>query len=277
MFTYRLIPGSKHAAHGGPREANDKTEATPTQTGRFVVASIGQHLSGSRWLFSTIPWGTPIRKNKQFNLEVQLNGRWQLLHELPAWREKYAAFPAGATQVFVQEYIRLLKSLQVTKYGLKTQAEMPAPWNGDFPKTWMLNDFGPVAVKYFRDTNHNWKLDGKESIVSDFIHTTPFEELETQISKQIKPIVPMQLGESHGCIHFVPSVLQDWVARKILKVGASLEVHSYQTASIPVSFERPTGRVGVEIHFFPKLFKVVLYQVTQKQQGHPLHLSNGHG
>jgi hypothetical protein len=277
MYVYRLIPGSKHDAHGGPLVENKKEKATPTQEGRFVVASIGQHLSGARWLLSTIPWGTPIRKNSKFLLEVFLEGRWQLLHQRPYWREQYADYPIGATQVFVQEYMKLMRYLQVDRYGLKNQNEMPAPWNGEFPKTWPLNDFGPVAVKYFRDTNNNQKMDGNETVLSDFIHTTPHEEIESLIGNKLKPVRAMKLGESHGCIHFLPTVMQDWITRRILKVGATVEVHSYQKAVIPTFFERSTGRLGIEIHFFPKLFSVVLYQVTRKQQGQPLHALNGHG
>lgn len=42
------------------------------------------------------------------------------------------------------------------------------------PNTWVFNDFGPVAIRYFKDLNANRKLDkGKgESLSGEMIHTT---------------------------------------------------------------------------------------------------------
>ena len=279
MYVFKLIPSSiipnsVTLAHGGPEVDRPKDKATHTQPGRFIVGSIGGHVS-QRWPMSAVPWGTPIRLNARKELEVQLRGGWVLLSTLPGWKERYPNNPAGATAAFTQAYNSLMLYERASVYGLPSQDKMPAPWNGQFPKTWVLNDFGRVAIKYFVDHNGNRKLDGKEYLLSDFIHTTPNEELETLISKKITPLGPMKLSESHGCIHMIPEVLQDWIARKVLVVGATIEVHPYSEASIPATFERKAGRVGTEIHFYPKAQGLALYRVTKKQVGLPLHARHG--
>jgi len=42
----------------------------------------------------------------------------------------------------------------------------------------LFNDFGPVAVRYFRDDNHNRRLDGKEYLSGEMFHTTPDNEAQ---------------------------------------------------------------------------------------------------
>ena len=271
MYVYKLIPHSSSQAHGGPAIERPKEKATSTRPGRYVVGRIEPHASSGRWLMSVVPWGTPIKLDKNRNLTVLLNGKWVLLNTLPGWKEQYPNSPEMATALYVQEYRKMMGFLQNTKYGLKNQSDMPAPWNGPFPTFWNMNDFGRVTVKYFKDTNGNRKLDGKEALLSDFIHTTPYDEMETILSKTIKPAYPMTLGESHGCIHMVPAVLQEWIAKKILAVGSTLEVHPYSDKKVLASFERTTGRVGKEVHFYPHAEKIVLYEVSVKQLGQPLH------
>lgn len=274
MYVYKLIPSSVSPAHGGPAIARPKDEATPTRPGRYVIGQIEPHTSAGRWPMSAVPWGTPIKLNKDLNLTVYVNGKWVLLNTLPGWKELYPNNPEMATGLYMQEYRKMMRFLQQEKYGLDNQSKMPAPWNGTFPTFWNMNDFGKVAVKYFKDTNGNRKRDGKEALLSDFVHTTPYDEMETILSKKLKPAYPMTLGESHGCIHMVPNVLQDWLAKKILAVGATLEVHPYSEHKVRASFERATGRVGKEIHFYPHAEKVVLYEVSVKQLGHPLHTAH---
>jgi hypothetical protein len=275
MYVYRLIPSSVSMAHGGPLVADNVRKATPTRAGRFVIGSVGPHVSSERWIFSTIAWGTPLRTNAKKELEVQLKGKWVGLHTLPGWRERYASYPAGATVMVKEAYSRLLNDLSRRKFGNVSRAQLPAPWNTDLPQTWVLNDFGQVAIKYFVDANHNGKLDAKEYLLSDFIHTTPNEEMELAIGRKREPTSPMILSESHGCIHMLPNIVQDWIAKGILKVGATIEVHKYTEPTLLNSFERPTGRAGVEIHFYPGLEGIALYRVTKKQLNHPLHLSHG--
>lgn len=275
MYVYRLIPSSVSMAHGGPLLADEPNKATPTRPGRFVIGSVGPHVSPTRWLLSSIPWGTPLGLTTEKALEVQLGGNWVGLHTLPGWRERFASYPPGAPILVREAYSRLMNKLSRSKFDNVARKQLPAPWNTDLPQTWVLNDFGQVAVKYFVDANYNRKLDGKEQLLSDFIHTTPNEELELAISRKREPTSPMTLEVSHGCIHLLPNIMQDWVAKGVLAVGATLEVHRYTELTIPPSFERPTGRPGVEIHFYPGMEGIALYRVTKKQLNHPLHLPHG--
>lgn len=108
-------------------------------------------------------------------------------------------------------------------------------------------------------------------MLSDFIHATSYGELVVDLDKAMVSKLDMVLPVSHGCIHMEPLSVRKWVTQGILVVGSTLEVHPYKEEKVPFSFERPTGRVGNEIHFFPGAQGIGLYSVTSKQIGHPLH------
>lgn len=280
MYTYTLIPNNLWIANGGPAVKmimEDGTLGTPTETGRFVIYSIGPHVNGARWRNSAVPWGTPIRLNQQGYVEVQLHQQWQLLHKLPGWRERYGANPVGARVQLKKDYRSMMEQLK-PKYELGKADHWPAGWDGGLPKTWVLNDFGQVAVKYFRDYNGNSRLDAdgragspKEEILGDFMHTTPASEVALILDKMLVSERGIVLSVSHGCIHMAPDFMQKWVAQGVLKVGATLEVHPYSEEKIPPFFVRPQGKVGAEIHFFPGAQGIGLYRVSVKQTGHSLH------
>ena len=63
----------------------------------------------------------------------------------------------------MEDYKNLMNQLK-PKYGLKKTDHCPAPWEGSLPKTWIFNDFGQVAVKYFSDSNGNRQLDAVAEI-----------------------------------------------------------------------------------------------------------------
>lgn len=280
MYVYKLVPGSLWIANGGPANARPAEKATPTRAGRFVIGSIGQHISSVRWPNSAIPWGAPLQLNAKGYVELKLSGRWQLLHTVPGWQQ-YAAQPLEARKALQNMYKSMMDQLK-PKYGLGKADHWPTPWGGALPKTWVFNDFGPVAVKYFADYNNNRKLDAvakpgqrREELLSDFMHTTPFGEVAATLDRQLPSSQTMLLGESHGCIHMDPTFLRKWVAAGILVVGATLEIHPYREDTVPNSFERATGQVGREIHFFPGAQGIALYQVTHKQLGQALHPAHG--
>ena len=66
------------------------------------------------------------------------------------------------------------------------------------PDKWLFNDFGPVAIRFFKDLNGNKILDGKESLSGEMIHTTPLNEAEFVNGD------PITMKHSHGCIHIRP-------------------------------------------------------------------------
>ena len=201
------------------------------------------------------------------------------MHKLPLWAE-YANDPAGARKLVKETYESMMNRLR-PNYGFSEDDSnpWPAPWNGELPKTWVFNDFGPLAVKYFIDHNGNRKLDTnprhggkKEEPLSDFIHTTPPDEMSVLLDRQLVSQKHDALTESHGCIHMDPSFMRQWIANKVLAIGATLEVHTYTETTVPASFERAVGRPGREIHFFPGAKKIALYSVSKKQLGHSLHI-----
>jgi hypothetical protein len=92
--------------------------------------------------------------------------------------------------------------------------------NGDgIPDVWVLNDFGPVAINYFRDPNRNRKRDPGEKAMGEMIHTTPDDEGQTDQGK------PVQLSFSHGCIHVRPADLARLLRGAAFKVGELIVVH----------------------------------------------------
>jgi hypothetical protein len=70
---------------------------------------------------------------------------------------------------------------------------------GTVPSTWIFNDFGPLAIRWFKDLNGNRKLDGRERLSGQMFHTTPENEAQQALGK------PVLLGPSHGCIHLKPA------------------------------------------------------------------------
>lgn len=288
MYVCDLITSSLVTAYGGPGVEVPEKQITRTRNGRYVIGSIGPHTSPGRWMYSVVAWGTPIRRNAQRIIEVQYQGKWVLINKLPMWKEQYPNNPAGATLDYLRSYESLLNRIQTQRFGIKDRMQLPAPFNSyELPGYWTLNDFGRLAIKYFEDKNDNRKMDQKEALLSDFMHTTPDEELETILSQKLRPLKPMELGTSHGCIHMLPNVLQSWVAKGYLRVGGTLEIHPYTDERILPRLERTVARPGIEVHFYPGAGftrdtglgsgagYIGLYRVTKKQLTSPLHALHG--
>ncbi|MES1164286.1 MAG: L,D-transpeptidase, partial [Verrucomicrobiota bacterium] len=92
--------------------------------------------------------------------------------------------------------------------------------DGDgIPDVWVFNDFGPVAINYFRDPNRNRRRDEGETIMGEMIHTTPQDEGLTDQGKAVT------LSPSHGCIHVRPADLARLLGRGAVRVGELLVVH----------------------------------------------------
>jgi hypothetical protein len=281
MYIYKQLPGSVWSATGGPTIVSPTDKATPTRAGRFIIASIAQHTSERRWRYSTIPWGAPMRLNKQSFIELQVGGRWRLLSSFPGW-ESYSKDPLKGFKELSGYYLTLLADVN-GDFKRPLNTPFPRDWALVLPSTWVFNDFGPTAVKYFVDYNHNRKLDRvarpgqrKEEILSDFLHTTPPDELAYKLAQQIPNHYKVHLVESHGCVHMDPAAMRQLVDRGVLRVGASLEIHPYSETGMPPStMTRPWGEVGTEIHFFPWSRRLVLYKVSKQPVSHSLHPAHG--
>jgi hypothetical protein len=125
------------------------------------------------------------------------------------------------------------------------------------PDTWIFHDVGHVSIKYFKDLNGDFKRNGKEYIMGDFIHTTKYNELASSHG------YPFELSESHGCIHVKPNDIDILIDSGFIKKGSVIEVKPYTNVIRPaISMELDYGRPDYEAHFYPGLKKLFIYQVT---------------
>jgi L,D-transpeptidase-like protein len=182
-------------AVGGPPTAgtDERMPEEPTKAGRFVIGKPHAYRTPT-WLFSQIPWGTKLRDMRAKN-DVwfqQRNGAWASI------KENYKI----ARDEIMQEAYRLYGRLQV-------------------PNSWVFNDFGPIAIRYFEDKNNNRKLDGQETLSGQMIHTTSDDEAATALG------LDFELGDSHGCVHIRPEDRIRLMSAGVFKVGAPFVVHSY--------------------------------------------------
>lgn len=119
------------------------------------------------------------------------------------------------------------------------------------PDKWLFNDFGHQTCYFFKDVNKKFRLDKKEHIHSEFIHTTPTNEAETAKGEHVL------LEYSHGCIHIKPKDIDDMIAKNYLKKGNLLIVHSYDRAA-PIDPVQ-SGRNPFEVHFYPRASQILIF------------------
>lgn len=258
----QLIKIKEYDAHGGPKKKErykgDDYAATPTNAGRFVVHAIEKHVSNQRYFwFSGIPWGAGLRNiNDVIYVDVKNNNHWVKLSQVvPQWLKSEHSERAIASKLKSRWYF--LNILPDGSSGIMD--------GRDLPDKWLFSDFGHSSVKYFVDTNHDGIKDYGEKLMSDFIHTTPNDEATTAYNLHRMPTrraMPINLQESHGCIHVKPADLDLMVGAGYLKKGVSIVVHSYNEKTAPATIKPdPYTRGQYEVHFFPGIFKIVIYKL----------------
>ncbi len=89
------------------------------------------------------------------------------------------------------------------------------------PATWVFNDFGPLAIRWFKDLNGNRKLDKNERLSGQMFHTTA--ENEAQHARRAR----LQMVPSHGCIHLKPQDRETLFVIGAFKPGTTFIVHPY--------------------------------------------------
>ncbi|KGN81289.1 hypothetical protein HW49_04265 [Porphyromonadaceae bacterium COT-184 OH4590] len=244
---YKFFKVAEFDAVGGPQNATmgqDGFMETPTKKGRFVVGYIGKHRSYSRYGFSSeVAWGTPLREH-QGKVQIYINKSWIDL-------SKYTKAYHGYTEESILDYLKKWNKKLTTFNDEKGKYELP--------DSWIYNDFGHLTIKYFKDSNENYKLDKGEAFMGDFIHTTSKDEVAT-----IKGRV-VSLSGSHGCIHVKPNDI-DVLVKYYIKIGSIVEVKSYQEKTAMTTFEQSYGRPPYETHFYPGKRKIFIYKVTKIQQ-----------
>ena len=226
-------------ARGGPSQPNMNTDdgypAGPTNAGKFRILRCGRHRSRERYRdYSGVKWGTPLRKHKGV-LQVKIKGRW----------EKLSKHSGLSERDIIDAYYEL--------YGKK-----------EFPDKWLFNDFGHKTCYYFKDINHNRRLDkgNGEKLHGEFIHPTPEDEAK---SAQGKAIV---LTESHGCVHIKPQSIDYMIKKGYLKKGNIFQVHNYSEKAPPGARkylkQHRAGKRPFQVHFYPK-DKIILVKARLKK------------
>lgn len=259
-----LIKIKEFDAHGGPAQkmkgTGDRFAATPTTEGRYIIQTIEKHISRDRYnYYSGIPWGAGLKfVNDVTYVDVRNNGLWvKLTSIIPQWIQR------DKTEKLVKdEILQYWRDLTIaTKGGSSVNL-----YNEKIPDKWLFSDFGHVSVKYFVDRNHDGIMNKKETIMSDFIHTTPSNEAVSYYNTHVQANqlrFRLNLPESHGCIHVKPTDIDTMIGAGYLKKGEVIVVHSYNDKVIPATLKpNQFTRSGYEAHFFPGLFKIATYKVT---------------
>lgn len=89
------------------------------------------------------------------------------------------------------------------------------------PNKWVFNDFGPIAIRWFKDVNGNGKLDESERLSGQMFHTTPDNEAQQALGQTVT------LSSSHGCIHLKPADRDRLLSVGAFSPGAVFIVHKY--------------------------------------------------
>lgn len=189
-------------AWGGPATlgSDPRMAEEPTWPGSYIIDKI-QRYSTPTWPMSKIKWGTRLRDMPgQNDVYYELaNGKWASVKN----------------DIKIQRYE--LIGLYKQYYGPK-QAKVP--------EYWVFNDFGPIAIRWFKDLNGNKKLDGKERLSGQMFHTTP--ENEAQYIRGL----PLQMVPSHGCIHLKPTDRDVITAYGAFKPKTIFIVHEYSESFV---------------------------------------------
>jgi hypothetical protein len=188
---------ARFEAMGGPAKmGNDPHMAEePTWSGQFIIDKAEPYRTPS-WGASKLVWGTKLR-------------------DMPSKKDIWYALPSGKWGSLKQLYENneareIIRRHHEVLYGTKI-----------VPDTWVFNDFGPIAIRWFKDLNGNKVVDGKERLSGQMFHTTPDNEAEVALG------APVRLTPSHGCIHLKPNDRDRLFTIGAFKRGTSFTVHKY--------------------------------------------------
>jgi hypothetical protein len=193
-----------------PGKIYDTMPPRKTTPGNYVIHGSGPYVTQT-WKASRIAWGTPLR------LSVEGTDLLYATGSHPRW-----ASALKKTELSLEWVKR-------TYQGLYGNSKLYDPDNDGIPDQWVFNDFGPIAIRYFRDLNRNKKLDGGEKLSGEMFHTTPAEE-----ASKVRGL-PYDLTSSHGCMHITP-----WDRDRFMRAGAfargvDLVIHLY-SESMPAEW-----------------------------------------
>lgn len=163
---------ARYDAWGGPSSmgSDPRMAEEPTWPGTYVIHGTQTYITPT-WPMSKIKWGTALLDQPQLN---------DVYYRLPSTKWGSVKNDIGIDR-------KTIVKLYFDYYGKMR-----------VPSVWVFNDFGPIAIRWFKDTNGNKILDKNERLSGQMFHTTPQNEAEVSLGK------PVQLTPSHGCIHLNP-------------------------------------------------------------------------
>ena len=198
LIVRRLRTVQRFEAWGGPANVihhpGHNRDEEPTWPGTYIIDQAKPYVTRT-WATSVIKWGTPLK-------------------DLPAKNDVHYQLPSGEWGSFKKDFPGLTRDFIMEKnFTLYNKFEVPATWN--------LNDFGPTAIRWFKDLNGNRKLDKNERLSGQMFHTTAENEAEHARRQRLR-MVP-----SHGCIHLKPQDRETLFVSGAFKPGTVFIVHPY--------------------------------------------------
>lgn len=186
---------SRYEAWGGPASigTDPRMAEEPTWPGTYVIHGAHAYVTPT-WPLSKIKWGTALLDKPELN---------DVYYRLPS-----------------SQWGSIRKDVGIDR---KTIVKLYFDYYGKMrvPSVWVFNDFGPVAIRWFKDTNGNKKLDQNERLSGQMFHTTPQNEAEVSLGK------PVVLTASHGCIHLNPRNRDAIIDMGGFKPKTVFVVHNY--------------------------------------------------
>lgn len=189
------IVAGRFEAWGGPSAVGSDPymPEEPTWRGTYYIDRSERYYTPT-WPYSKIKWGTPLLDKPKTN---------DVWYQLPSGKWGSVKKDVGVDRAeLLQTYYDLYKSRKV-------------------PSSWVFNDFGPIAIRWFKDLNGNKVLDGKETLSGQMFHTTPANEAETALGLKVN------LAPSHGCIHLKPADRDKLILQGAFKPKTKFVVHKY--------------------------------------------------
>lgn len=166
----------------------------PTWPGVYVIHGVVRY-STPTWPLSKIKWGVRLVDKPDID---------DVYYELPSKRLASVKKDVGISRKdLIQLYYKYYKQMKI-------------------PSKWVFNDFGPIAIRWFKDENGNKVLDAKERLSGQMFHTTPQNEAENSLGLGIN------LTPSHGCIHLKPADRDFLLGTGAFSPKTTFVVHRYE-------------------------------------------------
>ena len=145
---------ARFEAMGGPAKigSDSRMNEEPTWPGQYIIDKAVAYRTPT-WPLSSLAWGTNLK-------------------DMPSKQDIWYALPCGKWGSLNQLFGTITRDIIMDMYkDLYNKRKVP--------DTWVFYDFGPIAIRWFKDLNGNKILDGKERLSGQMFYTTPDNEAET--------------------------------------------------------------------------------------------------